>query len=46
MDEIQDRRKKVVVPGGREESKSKLYDIMEEIEPDFSITVNPDLFFQ
>ena len=29
-----------------EESKSKLYDIMEEIEPDFSITVNPDLFFQ
>ena len=46
MDEIQDKRKKVVVPGGREESKSKLYDIMEEIEPDFSITVNPDLFFQ
>ena len=29
-----------------EESKSKLYDIMEEIKPDFSITVNPDLFFQ
>ena len=29
-----------------EESKSKLYDIMEEIEPDFSITVNTDLFFQ
>ena len=29
-----------------EESKSKLYDIMEEIEPDFPITINPDLFFQ
>ncbi|MDP3297775.1 MAG: DUF4433 domain-containing protein [Thermodesulfovibrionia bacterium] len=29
-----------------EESKSKLYDIMKEIEPNFAITVNPDLFFQ
>ena len=29
-----------------EESKSKLYDIMEAIEPNFAITVNTDLFFQ
>ncbi len=29
-----------------EDSKVKLYDIMEKIRPDFPITVNPDLFFQ
>ncbi len=29
-----------------EDSKVKLYDIMEKIKPDFPITVNPDLFFQ
>jgi len=29
-----------------EESKIKLYDIIKEIEPDFLITVNQDLFFQ
>jgi hypothetical protein len=29
-----------------EESKIRLYDIIKEIEPDFPITVNPDLFFQ
>ncbi|MEW6214208.1 MAG: DUF4433 domain-containing protein [Nitrospirota bacterium] len=28
------------------ESKVKLYDIISEVEPDFSIIVNPDLFFQ
>jgi len=29
-----------------EESKIKLCDIIKEIQPDFPITVNPDLFFQ
>lgn len=29
-----------------EDSKVKLYDIMEKIRPDSPITVNPDLFFQ
>jgi len=29
-----------------EESKIKLCDIIKEIQPDFSITVSPDLFFQ
>ena len=29
-----------------EESKIRLYDIIKEIKPDFSIIVNPDLFFQ
>ncbi|RJQ46556.1 MAG: DUF4433 domain-containing protein [Nitrospiraceae bacterium] len=29
-----------------EESKTRLYDIIETFEPAFSITVNPDLFFQ
>ena len=29
-----------------EDSKVKLYDIMEKIRPDFTITANPDLFFQ
>lgn len=29
-----------------EESKIKLYDIIKEIEPDFLITINPDLFFK
>jgi hypothetical protein len=29
-----------------EESKVRLYDIIKEIEPDFPIDVNPDLFFQ
>lgn len=29
-----------------EESKAQLYDIMKEIEPEFAITVNSDLFFQ
>ncbi len=28
-----------------DESKTELYDIILEIEPDFSIVVNPDLFF-
>jgi hypothetical protein len=28
------------------ESKTKIYDIILEVEPDFSIIVNPDLFFQ
>jgi hypothetical protein len=28
------------------ESKAKLYDIISEVEPDFSITVNPEMFFQ
>jgi hypothetical protein len=29
-----------------EESKINLYDIIKEIKPEFSMTVNPDLFFQ
>ncbi|MCL4476497.1 MAG: DUF4433 domain-containing protein [Nitrospirae bacterium] len=29
-----------------QESKAALYDIIREIKPDFSISVNPDLFFQ
>jgi hypothetical protein len=29
-----------------EESKARLYDIIKTIEPSFSITVNPDLFFR
>lgn len=28
------------------ESRTKLYDIISEVEPDFTIIVNPDLFFQ